>query len=339
LLLDEPLSGLDAFTALSIMDVLRGLSMEGRTLIVTIHQPRSDLFAHFGNILLLARGGHPIYAGPASDMLSHFAAQGYQCPQHVNPADFALDLITVDLQHEAREIASRAKVRKLIESWNSDMFPMARTGSIATPAELGSFAREPSSFMAAYSILIRRMARNLFRQPDIIIARIMQVVGMGIVLALYFAPHKNDYFAIQNRMGFLVEIAPLYFVGMLNNIAVYPIERDVFYRDYDDRIYGVEAFFMTYISLTTPFEIIACIIFSLLTVLACGLERNAETFFIITFNAFCITSCGESLGIAFNTLFTHTGFSVNCMSVFLSVAQVMGKLRIPSIAPIFLFAG
>jgi ABC-type multidrug transport system ATPase subunit len=326
LLLDEPLSGLDAFTALSIVDVLRGLASEGRTLVVTIHQPRSDLFTHFGSILLLARGGHPIYAGPSKDMLSHFAAQGYQCPRHINPADFALDLITVDLQHEAREVASRAKVRKLIESWSSDMFRAAQSGSIATPAELGSLAREPSSFTAAYSILVRRMARNMFRQPDIMIARIMQVVGLGLVLALYFAPLKNDYFAIQNRMGFLVEIAPLYFVGMLNNIAVYPIERDVFYRDYDDRIYGVEAFFMTYISLTIPFEIISCVVFAVLAVLACGLERDAQTFFIITFNAFCITSCGESLGIAFNTLFTHTGFSVNCMSIFLSVAQVMSKL-------------
>lgn len=333
LLLDEPLSGLDAFTALSIVDVLRGLSHEGRTLVVTIHQPRSDLFAHFGNVLLLARGGHPIYTGRAGDMLPHFAAQGYECPRHINPADFALDLITVDLQHEAREAASRAKVRKLIESWNSDMFRAAQMGSIATPAELGSLARKPSSLMSAYSILMRRMARNMFRQPDIMIARVMQVVGMGLVLALYFAPLKNNYFAIQNRMGFLVEIAPLYFVGMLNNIAVYPIERDVFYRDFDDRIYGVEAFFLTYISLTTPFEIISCIIFSVLAVLACGLERNVSTFFIITFNAFCITSCGESLGIAFNTLFTHTGFSVNCMSVFLSVAQVMGKYFTDSLFP------
>lgn len=325
LLLDEPLSGLDAFTALSIVDVLNGLAREGRTLVVTIHQPRSDLFAHFGNIILLARGGSPVYAGPSKNMLTHFAAQGYLCPSHVNPADFALDLITVDLQHAGREAATRAKVRKLIASWNSDMFRTTHAGAIATPAELGSLAREQSSFIAAYPILLRRAAKNMFRQPDIIIARIMQVVGMGIVLALYFAPLKNDYFAIQNRMGFLVEVAPLYFVGMLNNIAVYPIERDVFYRDYDDRIYGVEAFFMSYISLTTPFEIISCVIFSLLAVLAVGLERNAETFFIITFNAFCITSCGESLGIAFNTLFTHTGFSVNIMSVFLSVAQVMGK--------------
>lgn len=325
LLLDEPLSGLDAFTALSIMDVLRGLANEGRTLIVTIHQPRSDLFAHFGNILLLARGGHPVYAGPARNMLPHFAAQGYHCSKTTNPADFALDLITVDLQHESKEAASRAKVRKLIASWTSDMFPKPHTGSIATPAELGSLARAPASFNSAVSILLRRATKNFFRQPDLLAARIGQVLGMGLVLALFFAPLKNDYFAVQNRLGFLVEIAPLYFVGMLNNIATYPLERDVFYRDYDDRVYGVSPFFLTYTALEIPFEIISSLLFSILAVLACGLDRTAQVYFIIAFNAFCIVSCGESLGIAFNTLFTHTGFSVNCMSVFLSVAQVMGK--------------
>ncbi|KAF2268532.1 ABC transporter-like protein [Lojkania enalia] len=338
LLLDEPLSGLDAFTALSIMDVLRGLANEGRTLIVTIHQPRSDLFNHFGNMLLLARGGHPVFAGPAGEMLPHFAAQGYHCSKHTNPADFALDLITVDLQHQAREEASRAKVRRLIESWSSDMFPQARTGSIATPAELGSLARAPASFVTSFPILVRRATKNFFRQPDLLIARIMQVVGLGIVLALFFAPLKNDYYAVQNRLGFLIEIAPLYFVGMLNNIAVYPNERDVFYRDFEDRVYGVESFFLTYIIIEIPFEIISSLIFSILAVLACGLKRDAQTFFVISFNALCIVSCGESLGIAFNTLFTHTGFSVNCMSVFLSVAQIMGgviSLDVPSFLQAF----
>ncbi|KAF2661680.1 P-loop containing nucleoside triphosphate hydrolase protein [Lophiostoma macrostomum CBS 122681] len=338
LLLDEPLSGLDAFTALSIMDVLRGLANEGRTLVLTIHQPRSDLFAHFGSILLLARGGHPVYAGTAQGMLQHFESHGYRCPKQTNPSDFALDLITVNLQHKTREAASRAKVRKLIESWTPEMFPVARTGSIATPAELGSLAREPASLATAFPILLKRATQNFFRQPDLLAARIGQVVGLGLVLALFFAPLKNDYFSIQNRLGFLVEIAPLYFVGMLNNIAVYPVERDSFYSDYDDRVYGVEAFFLTYTIIETPFEIVSSLIFAVLTVLAVGLERTASIFFIVVFNAFCIVSCGESLGIAFNTLFTHTGFSVNCMSVLLSVAQIMGgviSLNVPSFLQAF----
>ncbi|EOD49342.1 putative abc transporter protein [Neofusicoccum parvum UCRNP2] len=330
LLLDEPTSGLDAFTASSIIDVLRGLAEEGRTLILTIHQSRSDLFRHFGNVLLLARGGFPVYAGPGRNMLSHFAAQGFDCPRSTNPADFALDLITVDLQHESREVASREKVRGLIESWTSDRFQqhaMDRVNSrTASPAELGSLKRSMTGFHIAYPLLVRRAMLNFWRQPPMMIARIMQVVGLGGILALFFAPLKNDYYSVQNRVGFLQEIPSIYFVGMLQNVAVYPMERDVFAREHDDGAYSVEAFFMQYTTIEVPFEIVTSLIFAVLGVLAVGLPRTVELFFLMAFNCFCIVSCGESLGIMFNTVFSHTGFAVNITSVFLSVAQIMAGI-------------
>jgi hypothetical protein len=39
------------------------------------------------------------------------------------------------------------------------------------------------------------------------------VVGIAIIMALFFAPLKNDYVAVQSRMGFIQEFAALYFVG------------------------------------------------------------------------------------------------------------------------------
>lgn len=142
LFLDEPTSGLDAFTASSIIEVLRCLAKEGRTLVFTVHQSRSDLFQYFHNVLLLARGGHSVYAGKGSTMLSHFASLGFDCPTTTNPADFALDLITVNLQSATKEAASREKVKSLILEWDSSVKPLIQTIShIATPAELGSLAR------------------------------------------------------------------------------------------------------------------------------------------------------------------------------------------------------
>jgi ATP-binding cassette subfamily G (WHITE) protein 8 (sterolin 2) len=40
LLLDEPTTGLDAFTARHVVATLKTLSSQGRTVIVSIHQPR-----------------------------------------------------------------------------------------------------------------------------------------------------------------------------------------------------------------------------------------------------------------------------------------------------------
>jgi len=214
LLLDEPTSGLDAFTAMSIIEVLQSLAAEGRTLIMTIHQSRSDLFAHFSQILLLARGGHPVYAGPGQQMLAHFAASGHECPRSTNPADFVLDLITVDLQQEDREILTRERVRKLVASWVDAVPKLERISSkIATPAELGSLRRQMLPFRITFPLVLHRSFLNFWRQPPLVLARSMQILGIGIIMALFFAPLKNDYPAVQSRMGFIQEFAALYFVG------------------------------------------------------------------------------------------------------------------------------
>ncbi len=226
LLLDEPTSGLDAFTASSIVDVLKGLAEEGRTMILTIHQSRSDLFKHFGNVLLLARGGFPAYAGKGSQMLPHFASLGYECPTATNPADFALDLITVDLQHSTKEAVSREKVRSLIMDWDKTQPEIIRsTSHIDTPAELGSLTRIVTPFRIAFPLLLHRSLINFRRNPSSIIARTTQVLGFAIILTLFFAPLKHDYYSVQTRFGFIQEFAALYFVGMLQNVAVYPDEK------------------------------------------------------------------------------------------------------------------
>ncbi|KAL8833210.1 MAG: hypothetical protein Q9170_004405, partial [Blastenia crenularia] len=331
LLLDEPTSGLDAFTASSIMTVLRGLAEEGRTLILTIHQARSDLFNHFGNILLLARGGSPVFAGKGSDMLPHFASLGFRCPTATNPADFALDLITVNLQQASLEASSREKVRSLIIEWDTNNQTILKQSAatpqpniLSDPFTLGSLIRAPAPFTTAFPILLHRSLLNLARSPPALIARTTQVLGFATILTLFFAPLKHDTYSIQTRLGFIQEFEALYFVGMLQNVAVFPAEKSVFEREHDDGAYGVPAFFLTYTVLELPFEIFTSFFFALLTVIAAGLPRTVSLFFIVAFNCFAIVNIGESVGIMFITLFRHTGFAVNIMATVLSLANIMG---------------
>lgn len=302
LLLDEPTSGLDAFTASSILEVLRGLAQEGRTLILTIHQSRSDLFKQFGTVLLLARGGSPVFAGKATQLLPHFEALGYPCPTSTNPTDFALDLITIDLQGSSREESTREKVTNLISSWSkSDFAGDMNPTSISTPAELGALVRKSTSFFQAYPLLVRRAFINFRRQPPLLVARIMQVTGLAIILALFFSPLESDYYSVQTRLGLLQQFGAFMFVGMLQNVAVYPNEKDVFYREHDDGTYGVEAFFMQYLTLEIPFEIGTSLLFAIFCALATGLPRTPQVFWACFFNCFCLVNYGESFGIMVST--------------------------------------
>jgi ABC-type multidrug transport system ATPase subunit len=206
LLLDEPTSGLDAFTATSIIEFLRSIAEEGRTLILTIHQPSSNLFGCFGNILLLASGGFPVYAGKGNDMLPYFSALGFNCPEVTNPADFALDLVTVNLQQSKGEAVSGEKIRFLVSDWDSTGTTACRTSQISTPAELGSLKRAMTPFRIAFPVLIRRSFINFRRDRNAIVARTMQVLGYAVLLALFFAPLKRDYESVQSRFGFIQEL-------------------------------------------------------------------------------------------------------------------------------------
>jgi hypothetical protein len=64
---DEPTSGLDARAAQIVMRVVRNIVNHNRTIVCTIHQPSAEIFLHFDELLLLKRGGWPIYYGPLGE--------------------------------------------------------------------------------------------------------------------------------------------------------------------------------------------------------------------------------------------------------------------------------
>ena len=53
---DEPTSGLDSYMAMSIVESMKNLANNGKTIICTIHQPSSELFEMFNQICLIAEG-------------------------------------------------------------------------------------------------------------------------------------------------------------------------------------------------------------------------------------------------------------------------------------------
>ena len=95
-LLDEPTTGLDAFTARHVVETLQDIAHKGRTVIMSIHQPRYDVFALVDDVILLSRG-HQIWSGSTKDMLKHFDSCGFPCPELTNPADFILDISSIDV--------------------------------------------------------------------------------------------------------------------------------------------------------------------------------------------------------------------------------------------------
>lgn len=62
---DEPTSGLDSFMAQNVVTVLKNMANKKKTIICTIHQPSSEVYAMFDKILLMAEGRVAFIGSPA----------------------------------------------------------------------------------------------------------------------------------------------------------------------------------------------------------------------------------------------------------------------------------
>ncbi|GAB4842294.1 hypothetical protein Ancab_012264 [Ancistrocladus abbreviatus] len=108
--LDEPTSGLDSAVSFFVVQTLSNLTEDGgKTIITSIHQPSSQVFALFDNLFLLsAKNNVPNYVVHRSDlrpkfMLSRqfFAQAGHPCPSKRNPPNHFLHCINSDFDKVA----------------------------------------------------------------------------------------------------------------------------------------------------------------------------------------------------------------------------------------------
>lgn len=75
LFLDEPTSGLSSRDSENIMDLLKELSLKGKLVYVVIHQPSSDIFKMFDELIILDTGGFLIYNGDPIDSIIYFKSK------------------------------------------------------------------------------------------------------------------------------------------------------------------------------------------------------------------------------------------------------------------------
>lgn len=84
LFVDEPTSGLSSRDSDNIMSLLRDLSFRGTIIYTVIHQPSSDIYKLFDQLILLDVGGYAIYCGNPIDAVSYFKRSINHVTSHIS---------------------------------------------------------------------------------------------------------------------------------------------------------------------------------------------------------------------------------------------------------------
>lgn len=133
LFVDEPTSGLSSRDSENIMDLLKELSLKGKLVFVVIHQPSSEIFKMFDNLLIMDTGGYPVYYGDPIDAVTYFKdsiehvdsdeVECYHCG-NVNPEQI-FNIIELKILDEYGQVTSNRKMSpkqwyKLYKEKNAD---------------------------------------------------------------------------------------------------------------------------------------------------------------------------------------------------------------------------
>jgi ABC-type multidrug transport system ATPase subunit len=223
LFLDEPTSGLDSFQAFSVMETMRRLANRGRVVISVIHQPRSSIFGLFDYLLLLS-DGRMIFFGPADAALEYFSSLGYSCPSHFNPADFFLDILSVDYKTEESEKQSVERISSLANHWATtgrsipflDIEQRGSTASKRIESQTQDIEQNKSllHWFQDYRYLQWRCFANMYRNYGALIIRTVTSLFFAALVALIYRNLGYTQKDVQNRIGLL------YFI-LINQVGLF----------------------------------------------------------------------------------------------------------------------
>ncbi|CAM8969575.1 unnamed protein product [Rhodiola kirilowii] len=244
LFLDEPTSGLDSASAFFVVQTLRRISRQGKTVISSIHQPSSEVFALFDDLFLLS-GGETVYFGEASSAIEFFEEAGFPCPSRRNPSDHFLrcinsDFDDVDVEEAAdpQDMMATAQIKAiLVEKYNVSSYIEKTAARIQEISNMEGLVTKPrlgsnATWWKQLRTLTKRSLVNMSRDLGYYWLRTALYVTLSICVGTIFFQMGTDYKAIFARgacgafiSGFMTFMAIGGFPSFLEELKVFYMER------------------------------------------------------------------------------------------------------------------
>uniref|UniRef100_A0A8B9JR51 Broad substrate specificity ATP-binding cassette transporter ABCG2 n=1 Tax=Astyanax mexicanus TaxID=7994 RepID=A0A8B9JR51_ASTMX len=322
LFLDEPTTGLDASTANSVLHLLKRMANNGRTIIMSIHQPRYSIYRLFDSLTLLV-SGRLVYHGPAQNALDYFSNIGYACEAHNNPADFFLDVINGDsiavtmakLQNaegisiEFEESGDRRQSieARLVEEYKNSSYAQDTNTELARIIQGKEYSIRPKSRVITYNSgfchqfnwVLKRTFRNLMLNPQTSVAQLGVTVFLALIVGAIFYKVKDNQSGIQNRFGALFFITTNQCFSTLSAAELFITERKLFIHEYTSGYYRVSVYFLTKIlSDIITLRTIPAILFTCVSYFMIGFKPTAAAFFIFMFTVTLVSYTATAMTMA-----------------------------------------
>lgn len=192
LFVDEPTSGLSSRDSENVMDLLRELTLKGKLIFVVIHQPSSEIYKMFDNMIILDEGGYMVYYGNPVEGVMYFKKLDAQinsevgeCPTcgNVNP-ELIFNIMEAKVVDEYGQYTDQRKVSPL--KWEEKLHKNIHLDNITEVEEVKedppSSTRIPSWFTQLKIYTIRDFLSKISNKQYVALT-MLEAPILGFILS------------------------------------------------------------------------------------------------------------------------------------------------------------
>ncbi|KAI5711906.1 hypothetical protein M8J75_004170 [Diaphorina citri] len=350
---DEPTTGLDSFSAISVIEMLRTLASYGKTIVCSIHQPASGLFDLFDNISLLVTGGELAYHGPVSKVTDYFNKLDMVCPPSYNVAEYLVNQLAITpngdkekRQERVRRVCaafSKSKAGRDLTNkldnliYNSAPASSAQTWSTAssldtivtdTHDEFIKFTRlKPPSQWIQFTWLLWRTQLDAIRKPQDTLLRFAFYMFIALLISFPYIGIQIDQYSVQNIQGLLyLVIVETVFTYSYSVYNTFPQEMPILLREINNDLYKPAPYYASKMICLLPRSIIEPLIYSAVVFWVVGLFGGISGFILfsipVILSATAATAYGCFISAVFDSIATASLASVPIEFVSLSFCGI-----------------
>lgn len=241
LFVDEPTSGLSSQDSEVVMKLLKQLTYKGKLIFVVIHQPSSFIYKLLDKLLLLDKGGYPVYQGHAMEAPAWFREQAGYVEE---PGEEGLTAAQIDPDEMLRILEARhvdeygeytAERIRTPEEWyelyRSELDPTTKSAAATQSPEQYHYA-VPSGWRQ-FTVHLKRNVLSKVRNTSFMLLALLEAPVLAFIIGYFtrFAigtesdPSAYIFYFNKNFPAFLFMIIVVaIFVGM--QISAEEIIRD-----------------------------------------------------------------------------------------------------------------
>ncbi len=208
LFVDEPTSGLSSQDSENVMNLLRELVSKGKLIFVVIHQPSSDIFKMFDNIIIMDTGGYMIYYGNPVEAVMYFKLLDYQVNSeagecsvcgNINP-ELIFGIVEAKVIDDYGNYTDTRKVSP--QTWAKYFNEKKQIKQLKNNTETPHKSSKPPGWFKQTGIFFIRDLLSKLSNKQYIILNLTEAPVLGLVLSFlikFIADPKSDKYIFREN--------------------------------------------------------------------------------------------------------------------------------------------